>query len=106
MNPERDKEFDQNLNQLLGLLKKMLKNLPMPGGLSSASSHSPLPSPGKDGINLNLCFFTFLPLAPEDFDELDEIYDQHLAEEKYSEEIPLDLNPADLDFLRRNGIRF
>lgn len=99
MNPERDREFDQSMNQLLGLLKKMLKNIPLQG----PSSQSNL---GKDsGINVNLCFFTFLPLAPEEFDELEEVYDHFLFQDE-KEDFNSDLSPADIEFLRSNGIRF
>jgi hypothetical protein len=103
MNPEKDKEFDQNLNQLIGLLKKLIKGLP-----SQQGPFTPNASNAKDGnINLNFCFFTFLPMAPEDFDEIEEAYDQFFFnEDKQQEDFSLDLNPSDLDFLRRNGIRY
>ena len=100
MNPERDKEFDQSLNQLINLLKKILKNIPLHG-------QPPQSSAGKDsGINVNLCFFTFLPLPPEEFDEFDEIYDHFLFQDEKHEEFSAELSPADLEFLRVHGIRF
>ncbi len=102
MNSEPDKEFDRNLNQLIGLLKKILKGIPFQqGGFPQSFSQNK-----ESGINLNL-FFTFLPLAPEDFDELEEIYDQYLfSEDKTSADLSMDLNPSDQDFLRKHGIRF
>ena len=54
-------------------------------------------------------FFTFLPIGPEDLDEIDGIYDQYLAEEERAENKPslsADLNASDREFLRRHGIRF
>lgn len=99
MNPEKDREFDQNMTQLIGLLKKLLKSVPQ-GGFPSFSKEK------EAGINFNI-FFTFLPLAPEEMDEFEEIYDQYLyQDERPAEELSSELNQADLDFLRRNGIRF
>ena len=102
MNPEKDKEFDRNMIHLLGLLKKILKNLPFQGPYSS------LPFQGKDSpINLNVCFFTLFSLSPEELDEWEEIYDAYAFQDERSEaEFSTDLSPADRDFLRKNGILF
>ena len=103
MNPERDRDFDQNIHQLILLLKRILKNIPQQGGFPQ------LPSGllGKDGaVNLNLCFFTFLPLSPEDYEDLEDIYDQYFAQEEKAEEFQPGLTPSDIEFLRQHGIRF
>ncbi len=102
MNPEKDKEFDRNMSQLIRLLNKILKNLPSQGPYAS------LPFQGKEPhINLNFCFFTFLPLTPEALEEWEEIYDSYGFQDGKSDgEISIDLSPADIDFLRKNGIRF
>ena len=103
MRANGDKDFGNNINQLIQLLKKILTSHPPQQG------HLPeLESLLKgQGINLNLCFFTFLPISEEELDELEEIYEHYLFdEEKRPEELTTDLNPSDLDFLRRNGIRF
>ena len=104
MNPEKDKEFDQNMNQLVWLLKKILKNVPGMAG-QGPMPQMPFQGKGDQGVNLNLFFFTFLPMAPEEFDELEEIYDQYFFNED-KEDLSSEISPADLDFLRRNGIRF
>ncbi len=97
------REFEQNMGQLLHILKKIISNLP-PG---QQLPEFPFPSNAAgQGINLNLCFFTFLPISPEDLDELEEFYDQHHAYGENGDEIFQRLNPEDLDFLRRHGIRF
>ena len=102
MNPDRDKEFDQSLNQLLSLLKKILKNIPLHGQGPFPQSNN-----GKDpGINLNLCFFTFLPLAPDEMDEIEEMYDHFAFQEEKFEDLTTDLSPEDLEFLKVHGIRF
>ena len=100
MNPEKDREFDHTLTQLIGLLKKLLKNIPQGGSFPSLSAE-------KEGtVNLNL-FLTFLPLAPEEMDEFEEIYEQYFfQEDRPVEELSSELNPSDMDFLRRHGIRF
>lgn len=102
MNPEKDREFDRHMIQLVRLLKKILKNIPSQGPYSS------LPFQSKESnINLNVCFFTFLPLTPEEWEEWEEIYDTYASqEEKLDEELSTDLSTADKDFLRKNGIRF
>ncbi len=99
MNPEKDKEFQQNMNHLVKLLKKIIGHLPSQGPFSS------VPGEKDSSINLNLCFFTFLPIGPEDLDELEEIYDQYFFDDK-PEEFSSELTPSDLDFLRANGIQF
>ena len=98
MNPDKDREFDQSMSQLLTLLKKLLKNVPKGGTFTS---------PDKDqAVNLNL-FFTFFPITPEEMDELEEIYEHYFfQEDKNQEEFSSDLNQSDLDFLKRNGIQF
>lgn len=106
MNSDSGKEFDRNMNQLVRLLKKIIKSLP---GSGSMPSHL-FPPKGKDkesNVQVNFCFFNFLPMSEEDLEELDEIYDQFLEDEEDKNfDFSQGLNPADLDFLRRNGIRF
>ena len=84
-----DRDFEHNMNQLIQLLKKILTSHPPQQG--------PLPEFESflkgQGINLNLCFFTFLPMSEEELDELEEIYEHYLFdEEKRSEELTTDLN--------------
>lgn len=98
MNPDKDREFDQNMTQLLSLLKKLIKNIPKNGSLPTSDKDQP--------VNLNI-FLSFFPVAPEELDELDEIYDHlYFQDEKNIEELSADLNQADLEFLKRHGIRF
>src|SRR6185436_13241319 len=99
------KDFDQNMNHLIRLLKKMIKNLPH---LSQGPGPMPKFSKSKDGdIHVNFCFFNFMPMSAEDLEEIDEIYEQYLAEEEKAERSDLspELNASDLEFLRRLGIR-
>lgn len=102
MSPDSGKDFDQNMNQLVHLLKKIIKGLPF------GSNPQTYPSKDKsEGININFCFFNFLPITDEEIEEMDAIYDQFLAQEEgKAAEFNPELNPSDMDFLRRNGIRF
>jgi hypothetical protein len=83
-------------------MKKILLSQPPQGPLKDVESLFK-----GQGINLNLCFFTFLPMSEEELDELEEIYEHYLFDEEWqSEDLTTELNSKDLDFLRRNGIRF
>ena len=99
MNSER--EFENNMNQLVRLLQKLLKNLPGKPPFSKLQG-----KPGEAGMNLNICFFNFLPVSPEDFEAFEEAYEQAAFPEDRNEEIFGELSPSDMEFLRRNGIRF
>lgn len=102
MNPEQEKEFHHNMHQLVKLLKKIIKNLPSQGSLPSLG-----PGLKDSDINVNL-FFTFLPMTAEELDELEEAYDHYLFHhpENAPEASSGGLSPADIEFLRRHGIRF
>lgn len=102
MNPEHENEFHQSMSQLVKLLKKIIKNLPSLGDVPSLAR-----SAKDSGVNVNL-FFTFLPVAPEELDELEDAYD-HFLFHRYAEaedDNPRGLSPSDIEFLRRHGIRF
>lgn len=103
MSPDSGKDFDQNMNQLVHLLKKIIKGLPFGAGSQPFSAKDKK----EGGININFCFFNFLPITDEEIEEMDAIHDQFLAQEegRYAEFSP-ELNSSDMDFLRRNGIRF
>lgn len=106
MSFEENKEFDQNMNHLVHLLKKMIKSLPhlSQGGMPKFPSKGQ----GNNDININF-FFTFLPVSADDLEEIDDIYEQYLNEEERAENHPdftPELSASDLDFLRRHGMRF
>ena len=97
-----NKEFYQSVQHLVELLKKMIPHIPPPPYKESASWNS------KDmNLNLNFCFFNFLPMSPEEMDELEEIYEEFLlAQEERAGVLKGELTVSDLEFLRRHGIRF
>lgn len=99
MNPEG--EFSHDIKKLIQLLKKIMKHHPMQEKISELEKQS------SREINLNVFVFPLLPLSAEDVDELGEICESAIFEgEKDLEELRYKLNPSDLEFLRRHGIRF
>lgn len=105
MNSDKDKEFEKNMKEFMQLLKKMIRNLPAQGTLG------PKTIPWKDGdgngMNMNVYFFSFFPLSADDFDELEDIYESYLERDSDEKvDFSTDLSHADLEFLRRHGLRF
>ena len=104
MKPDKD-SFEKYLNQLVRLLQKMMKSMPGEDGFQGALK----PDPKNSDQNLNIFLFNFLPmlpLAPEELEEMEEFLDAQLSSEGTSDELTSELNSADKDFLRKNGIRF
>lgn len=102
-----NKEFGQNLNQLVELLKKILSNLP--GNLPNKEAASFLQKGSDSNVNLNFCFFNLVPMTEEELSELEDIYEQMMGnhpEDKAAAEIKSDLTLSDLEFLKKHGIRF
>ena len=104
MNPDKDSNFEQNIRQLMQLLKKILTHPPSQDALSQMSRISPFTK--DSGIQLNLFFFTFFPVDSEELDELEEIYGRYLFREDKPEDFSAELSKDDLDFLQENGIKF
>jgi len=102
-NPGED--FNQNISKLLSLLKNMMKN-------QKIDSQELNDFFGKKNVNLNLCFFTFVPFPFEEFDEMDfeEMGEEGLADmlgqRKDHDELKFEINNNDIDFLKKNGIKF
>ncbi len=102
-NPSED--FNQNISKLLLLLKNMLKNQKIDNKELNDFFG------GKKNINLNLCFFTFVPFPFEEFDEMefeemgDELFSD-ISSGKKEEELKFEINSSDIEFLKKNGIKF
>ncbi len=104
MKPEgsHDRDFDQHMTQLVQLLKKIFgtqfKNSSLPDFLAAQKSQ---------GVNINVCFFSFFPISSEELEELEELYaDMEAADDDDEDPLNTELNASDLDFLRHNGIQF
>ena len=101
-------EFNKNMQKLMMLLEKIIRSQKDQNGRELGEIFS-----NRKNVNVNLCIFTFLPIAPEDMDDLEEIFDElHMGEEEAgarsseSLELKFELDSRDVDFLRKNGIRF
>ena len=101
-------DFDRNVNQLLNLLKKILKNHP-----ASPSVGQLFDSKNLESVVLNLCFFNFIPMTPDEMDELEDAFNSAQEHEPDAHD-PVQgdsvnhfgWNERDVEFLKRNGIKF
>lgn len=102
-------DMDGDIKKLLSLLRKILRNHPQ--GSDQLSKFMDYKTDSKS-LNLNLCFFTFIPMSPEELMEFEEMYDDYLNEVEESmarrddPKLEFKLNTDDIDFLKKNGIRF
>jgi len=96
--------LDGDIANLIRLLRKILSSQPQGHELSKWLGDQP--------VHLNLCLFAFLPVTGEEFEELEELYDDYLnraGEPLTPQEGPrleFRLSPDDLRFLKENGLRF
>jgi hypothetical protein len=101
---DSNQDFYQNMNQLMELLKKMIHHLPVPPQKEFRN-----PSAKDANMNVQFCFFNFLPVTPDEMEELEDLYEQALNphEDRFvARDFKGDLSLADLEFLRRHGIRY
>lgn len=97
-NPSED--FSKNIGRLLSLLKRMLSKQKVEGKELNDFFD-------KKNVNLNLCFFTFMPYTFDEMDEMD--MDDMMDDDEMEEELvdlKFELNNKDLDFLKENGLKF
>ena len=94
-------EFGKNMSELLSLLKKILKSQKM-GNVDLSSLLD------KKNVNLNLCFFTFLPLSEEEFADFEYELEEYLLDEEMREggDLKFEITNHDVEFLKRNGLKF
>ena len=101
-------DMSSDIKKLLNLLKKILRN--HPHGSEEVANFL-----DQKSFNLNLCFLTFVPMNPEDLAEFEDLYEEWMArsEEGVDSLLPqgdvkveFKLNSEDLDFLKKNGIKF
>ena len=102
-------EMDGDIRKLLSLLKKILKNHPQ--GSDQISKFL-----DQKNFNINLCFLTFIPMTPEEMIEFEEMYDDYLSqaenllprkeEAKRESKLEFRLTSDDVNFLKKNGIKF
>ncbi len=101
-----EKEFEQNMKQLMRLLKKIMAQYPMQGK-SSEEIMKILKDAKEKGPDVNIFFLNLAPLSPEEFEEIEEMFEGGLVGEHFrSGEMKCELNSEDQEFLKRHGIRF
>ncbi len=100
MNP--DKDFEQNIKQLMRLLKKIL------GQQSFQSKPKDLMNLLKDKeTDINIFFLNFPMLSEEGIEEIEEVLGQTFLHDGLEDgELKYEINAVDQEFLRRHGIRF
>jgi hypothetical protein len=101
-----EKEFEQNMKQLMVLLRKIMGQYPM-NGKSPVEMMKFLKDMKDKSPDVNIFFLNMSPLSPEEFEEMEEMFEGGaLNEYLRSGELPCELNTEDQVFLKRHGIRF
>jgi len=101
-----DKEFEQNMKQLMRLLKKIMTQYPM-DGKSPAEMMKFLKDMKNKSPDVNIFFLNMSPLSPEEFDEIEDLFEEGaISEYLRSGELKCELNDEDQLFLKQHGIRF
>ena len=101
-----DKEFEQNMKQLMHLLKKIMSQYPMEGK-SPAEMMRFLRDMKDKSPDVNIFFLNVSPLSPQEFDEIEEMFEEGaMSEYLRSGELKCELNEDDQVFLKQHGIRF
>lgn len=101
-----DKEFEQNMKQLMRLLKKIMAQYPM-DGKSPAEMMKFLKDMKNKSPDVNIFFLNMSPLSPEEFDEIEDLFEEGAVSEYLrSGELKCELNDEDQLFLKQHGIRF
>ena len=101
----KDGGMDGDIAKLVQILKKILKN--HPGGPEIAKFMD------EKSFNVNLCFFTFVPMTPEELEDLETMYEEYMMQQKEpsggkkkAPKLEFRLNPEDVDFLKKHGLCF
>ena len=104
-----NEDLSKNIKKLLALLKKMMTQ---DGGQLKGGVPPELQQILSDSknVNLNLCILAFLPLHPDEFDDMeDALVDGMMDEEKAfaeRESLNFEITADDKDFLKKYGIKF
>ena len=101
-----DKEFEQNMKQLMSLLKKIMSQYPMEGK-SPAEVMKFFKNMKDKSPDVNIFFLNMSPLSPEELDEIEGMFEEGaMGEYLRSGELKCELNDDDQVFLKQHGIRF
>ncbi len=101
-----DKEFEQNMKQLMHLLKKIMSQYPMEGK-SPAEMMKFFKDMKDKSPDVNIFFLNMSPLSPEELDEIEGMFEEGvMGEYLRSGELKCELSDDDQVFLKQHGIRF
>ncbi|MFA5159403.1 MAG: hypothetical protein WC484_02740 [Candidatus Omnitrophota bacterium] len=101
-----DKEFEQNMKQLMHLLKKIMSQHSMEGK-SPAEMMKFLKDMKDKSPDVNIFFLNMSPLSPEEFAEIEGMFEERSMGEYFRPgELECELNDNDKVFLKQHGIRF
>lgn len=110
---ENNEDMGKNINKLLALLKKIIAQ---ENSQSHPNSKSPIPPDLQNllkdnkNVQVNLCMFAFLPVHPEDLEEMEGVYEETMSldmdETKDKDSLSMEINDQDVDFLKKHGLKF
>jgi len=101
-----EKEFEQNMKQLMQLLKKIMNQYSLEGK-SPGEAVRFLKELKDKSPDVNIFFLNMAPLSPEEFEEMEEMFEGGaMGEYHRSGELNCELNEDDQVFLKQHGIRF
>ncbi len=101
-----EKEFEQNMKQLMRLLKKMMTQYPLQGK-DPAEVMKFLKDIKDKGPEVNIFFLNLAPLSPEEYDEIEEMLEADFVGETFkSSEMKCELSFEDKEFLKKHGIKY
>jgi len=99
-------EFEQSMKQLMRLLKKIMNQCPSEGK-SPGEMMKYLKDMKDKSPDINIFFLNMSPLSPEEFEEMEEMFEGGaMSEYLRSGELKCELNDDDQVFLKQHGIRF
>jgi hypothetical protein len=98
---DSNEDFTKNIGKLLALLQQMLKEQKIDNKELNKFF-------GKKNVNVNLCFFTFMPFSLDEWQGMEELMDEDMEGAGFpaSESLTFELNKDDKDFLKKHGIKF
>jgi len=101
-----EEDFNHDMKKLIHMPKKILKGHPLHDKMPDLENLS-----NASDVNLNVFIFPFFPLSPEEMEELADLGETSEASaendiDKVIEYPSPKLNPSDVEFLRRHGIKF
>lgn len=100
---EFQKEFENSLRQLIQMLKALLSNQMPPDKFFQQTS----PGPKDQPIQFNICFVNLFPeMTEEELDDLESEWQMDSSDQAELDKDWSKLSNADLDFLKKHGLRF